>query len=46
MIKCLDSENAHKSYPVMDQGVGLGKTRDSKDLSMNKLISTASQELV
>jgi hypothetical protein len=46
MIKCLDSENAYKSYPIMDQGVDVRKTRNSKYLSMNKLISIASQELV
>ena len=46
MIKCLDSENAYRSYPTMDQVVGVRKTRDSRDISKNELISTTSLELV
>ncbi len=46
MIKCLNSENVYRSYPTMDQVVGVRKTRDSRDISKNELISTASLELV
>ena len=45
MIKCLDSENEYRSYPTMGQIVGV-KKQDSTDMSKNKLISTASLELV
>ena len=45
MIKCLDSENVYRSYPTMDQIVGVRKRRDSRDMSKIKLISTASLEL-
>jgi hypothetical protein len=46
MIKCLDSENAYRSYPTMGQIVGVRKTRDSRDMSRNELISTACLELL
>jgi hypothetical protein len=40
MIMYLDGKNAYKSYPIMDGGVGVKKTRDSRDRSNNALISS------
>jgi hypothetical protein len=45
MIKCLDNENAHRSYPTMDQIVDVRK-QVIVDMSTNELISSASLELV
>jgi hypothetical protein len=45
MIKCLDNENVYWSYPTINQIVGVRKRRDCRDMSKNKLISTASLEL-
>jgi hypothetical protein len=39
MIKCLDSENAYRSYPTMDQTLGVGGgTQDNRGMSKNELI--------
>lgn len=40
MIMCLDGKNAYKSYPIMDWGVGVKKTRDNRDRSNNAPISS------
>jgi hypothetical protein len=34
MIKCLDNENAYRSYPTMDQTVGVG-IQDISGMSKN-----------
>jgi hypothetical protein len=39
-------ENAYWSYPTMDQLLGIRKARDSRYMSKNELISTASLALV
>jgi hypothetical protein len=39
VIMCLNSKNAHKSYPIMGRGVDIRKTRDNRDTSNNALIS-------
>ena len=33
MIMCLNSKNTHKSYPIMDRGADIRKTRDNRDMS-------------
>ncbi len=45
MIKCLDSENVYRSYFNYGSNRGHNKTRDSRDMSKDKLFSTASLEL-
>ena len=46
MIMCLNSKNTHKSYPIMDRGVDIRKTRDNRDMSNNTLISSDYVKLV
>jgi hypothetical protein len=36
---CLDGKNAYKSYPMINGGVDVRKTRDNGDMSNNALIS-------
>jgi hypothetical protein len=45
MIKCLDNGNTYRSYPTMDQVVGVEKQEVVK-MSKNELISTACLKLL
>ncbi len=46
VIMCLNSKNAHKSYPIMGRGVDIRKTRDNRDMSNNAFLSSDYMKLV
>jgi hypothetical protein len=43
---CLDIKNAYKSFPIMDGGADVTKTRENRDMSNNALISYDYMKLI
>ncbi|TVP41282.1 hypothetical protein NARC_40247 [Candidatus Nitrosocosmicus arcticus] len=39
MIMCLYSRNVYKSFPIMERGVDLRKTRENRKVSKKALIA-------